>query len=69
MSEAMDAAILRNRNAKAKKLARHILNHAAKVAQAMTQEEWNHVAACSGVNAPSPETIKETVRVLEEIAL
>jgi hypothetical protein len=69
MSEAMEAAILRNRNAKAKKLARHILNHTAHVAEGMTQDEWNHVAASCNVNAPSQETIKETVRVLEEIAL
>jgi hypothetical protein len=69
MSEAMQAAIARNRREKAKKLARHIVSRAAEMAGKLTDEEWNHCAAACGVSMPSEETAQMVVEILEEIAI
>lgn len=66
---AAESAIARNREAKARKFARLLLNKAAYVAAQLTPEEWADLAEDLKTDAPSGATIAEVVRILEEIPL
>ncbi len=66
---AAESAIARNREAKARVFARHILNHAARTAAALTPEEWEYIAVTVQKERPSAQTIAEVVRILQEIPL
>lgn len=66
---AADAAIARNREAKARVLARSILKQVVYVAGEMTEEQWAELAEKAGINKPSALTVTETIRILSEIPL